>query len=234
MLCGRLRSAARPLIPGNRRPRRASCEMRLRVPIGSRGSRRPYKGAQGSAPLETVRRCTPCARSHSGAHSCADTLPTPLRRDENHQHPVIRRPACQSNQVFIHPDDFMRAWHVLQNTQEQRAVLRILLQHVLNCRKIRFREAFKTQIHCTTPLLQITKNPDAVTSGFAGGEDATRTHNALRHTTFPMWLLTIRIPLHGDFDIIPYAAGKIKGYFQFFSFFFLGVHLSSRNRCQES
>ena len=29
-----------------------------------------------------------------------------------------------------------------------------------------------------------------------GGEDATRTHNALRHTTFPMWLLTIRIPLH--------------------------------------
>lgn len=32
-----------------------------------------------------------------------------------------------------------------------------------------------------------------------GGEDATRTHNALRHTTFPMWLLTIRIPLHGKF-----------------------------------
>ena len=31
---------------------------------------------------------------------------------------------------------------------------------------------------------------------FFGGEDATRTHNALRHTTFPMWLLTIRIPLH--------------------------------------
>lgn len=30
---------------------------------------------------------------------------------------------------------------------------------------------------------------------FNGGEDATRTHNALRHTTFPMWLLTIRIPL---------------------------------------
>ena len=45
----------------------------------------------------------------------------------------------------------------------------------------------------------------------SGGEDATRTHNALRHTTFPMWLLTIRIPLHGDFDIIAHRPKKIKG-----------------------
>ena len=35
---------------------------------------------------------------------------------------------------------------------------------------------------------------------FCGGEDATRTHNALRHTTFPMWLLTIRIPLRVALD----------------------------------
>ena len=38
------------------------------------------------------------------------------------------------------------------------------------------------------------KNPNSK-FGAVGGEDATRTHNALRHTTFPMWLLTIRIPL---------------------------------------
>ena len=37
-------------------------------------------------------------------------------------------------------------------------------------------------------------------SVFYGGEDATRTHNALRHTTFPMWLLTIRIPLRVALD----------------------------------
>ena len=38
---------------------------------------------------------------------------------------------------------------------------------------------------------------------YNGGEDATRTHNALRHTTFPMWLLTIRIPLHMASNPLP-------------------------------
>ena len=42
------------------------------------------------------------------------------------------------------------------------------------------------------------KTPPIFVGGVFGGEDATRTHNALRHTTFPMWLLTIRIPLHGN------------------------------------
>lgn len=59
---------------------------------------------------------------------------------------------------------------------------------------------------------------------FFGGEDATRTHNALRHTTFPMWLLTIRIPLHMQFYaaatdsliIIADAYQKSKRFFEIF------------------
>lgn len=45
-----------------------------------------------------------------------------------------------------------------------------------------------------------------------GGEDATRTHNALRHTTFPMWLLTIRIPLHVLFSFCPPLTGDVCYY----------------------
>lgn len=40
------------------------------------------------------------------------------------------------------------------------------------------------------------KKETSFCSSLSGAEDATRTHNALLHTTFPMWLLTIRIPLH--------------------------------------
>ena len=130
--------------------------------------------------------------------------------------------------------DYRRKEVANEDAQKRRSVLCVPFEHLPHCRGMCRRKAFKPQFHTVSLLLHITKNPDAKTSGLTGGEDATRTHNALRHTTFPMWLLTIRIPLHGDFDIIPYAAGKIKGYFQFFSFFFLGVHLSSRNRCQES
>jgi hypothetical protein len=38
--------------------------------------------------------------------------------------------------------------------------------------------------------VKMTKAPMQMHQRFSGGEDATRTHNALRHTTFPMWLLT--------------------------------------------
>ena len=48
----------------------------------------------------------------------------------------------------------------------------------------------------------------------AGGEDATRTHNALRHTTFPMWLLTIRIPLQATGIIIAHVFQKCKCFFK--------------------
>ena len=51
-------------------------------------------------------------------------------------------------------------------------------------------------IYCYNPVTFTTKNTSCSAGVFLGGEDATRTHNALRHTTFPMWLLTIRIPLH--------------------------------------
>ena len=49
---------------------------------------------------------------------------------------------------------------------------------------------------------------------FCGGEDATRTHNALRHTTFPMWLLTIRIPLQAMDIIISHVFQKCKCFFK--------------------
>ena len=56
---------------------------------------------------------------------------------------------------------------------------------------------------------------------FYGGEDATRTHNALRHTTFPMWLLTIRIPLRVALDYYNGCFEKNQDLFQnFFAFFF--------------
>ena len=55
----------------------------------------------------------------------------------------------------------------------------------------------------------------------AGGEDATRTHNALRHTTFPMWLLTIRIPLRVALDYYSkHFSKKQEGNFNFLKNFF--------------
>ena len=57
---------------------------------------------------------------------------------------------------------------------------------------------------------------------FCGGEDATRTHNALRHTTFPMWLLTIRIPLHVALDYYSkHFSKKQEGNFNFLKNFFV-------------
>ena len=56
---------------------------------------------------------------------------------------------------------------------------------------------------------------------FCGGEDATRTHNALRHTTFPMWLLTIRIPLQATGIIIAHVFQKCKCFFKKISFYSL-------------
>ena len=54
-----------------------------------------------------------------------------------------------------------------------------------------------------------------------GGEDATRTHNALRHTTFPMWLLTIRIPLRVALDYYSkHFSKKQEGFFIFLKNFF--------------
>ena len=56
---------------------------------------------------------------------------------------------------------------------------------------------------------------------FYGGEDATRTHNALRHTTFPMWLLTIRIPLRVALDYYSkHFSKKQEGNFNFLKNFF--------------
>ena len=48
---------------------------------------------------------------------------------------------------------------------------------------------------------------------FRGGEDATRTHNALRHTTFPMWLLTIRIPLRVEQDSLFTPVSRVLYYY---------------------
>jgi hypothetical protein len=59
-------------------------------------------------------------------------------------------------------------------------------------------------------------------SVFYGGEDATRTHNALRHTTFPMWLLTIRIPLRTALDYYsPYVLKNQEENESFLKKFFL-------------
>ena len=64
----------------------------------------------------------------------------------------------------------------------------------------------------------------------SGGEDATRTHNALRHTTFPMWLLTIRIPLQATGIIIAHVFQKCKCFFKKNSFYFLLGNIM-RNIC---
>lgn len=58
----------------------------------------------------------------------------------------------------------------------------------LCCKKFRFQQDYFN-------LNKKSSNANCIRT-YSGGEDATRTHNALRHTTFPMWLLTIRIPLH--------------------------------------
>ena len=68
----------------------------------------------------------------------------------------------------------------------------------------------------------MTKAPMQMHQRFSGGEDATRTHNALRHTTFPMWLLTIRIPLHVALDYYSkHFSKKQEGNFNFLKNFFV-------------